>query len=135
MSATESSAFAPQTEPFSWVVSTRADNTATTPIPPAWFSIQSRSFGVGTRLVVSGELDCASDTALREALTEARPGSVELDLGAVSFMGCSTLNVLLDVNARRGGAERVSITVASRVVRRLLDVAGLEHLLDLHRAG
>jgi anti-anti-sigma factor len=92
--------------------------------------IDSLVDGDGVRIVVSGELDMATDAALRDALAAASARRVDLDLSGVSFIGCTTLRVLLQAAATRaehGGG--VSISDASDVVRRLLDMAGMDRLL------
>ena len=92
--------------------------------------IDSLVDGDGVRMVVSGELDMATDAALRDALAAATARRVDLDLSGVSFIGCTTLKVLLQAAATRaeqGGG--VSICDASDVVRRLLDIAGMDRLL------
>ena len=93
-------------------------------------SIESHIDGDGVRMVVSGELDIATDGALREALAAATPRRVDLDLSAISFMGCTTLKVLVDAAMRRTErGESLSIGAASDVVRRLVDKAGIGHIL------
>ena len=92
--------------------------------------IHSVVHGDGVRMVVSGELDMATDAALRDALAAATPGHIDLDLSGVSFIGCTTLNVLMQAAATRtelGGG--VSICDASDAVRRLLDITGVDRLL------
>ena len=92
--------------------------------------IDSLVDGDGVRMVVSGELDIATDAALRDALAAASARRVDLDLSGVSFIGCTTLKVLLQAastRAEQGGG--VSISEASDVVRRLLDMAGMDRLL------
>jgi anti-anti-sigma factor len=92
--------------------------------------IESLVEGDGVRMVVSGELDMATDTALRDALAATTARRVDLDLSGVSFIGCTTLKVLLQAAATRaeqGGG--VSICDASDVVRRLLHVADMDRLL------
>jgi anti-anti-sigma factor len=92
--------------------------------------IDSLVEGDGVRMVVSGELDIATDAALRDALAASTSRHVDLDLSGVSFIGCTTLRVLLQAAAARaeqGGG--VSICDASDSVRRLLDIAGMDRLL------
>ena len=94
------------------------------------FCIDSLVDGDGVRMVVSGELDMATDAALRDALAAATSRPVDLDLSGVSFMGCTTLRVLLRAAAARAGlGGGVSICNASDAVRRLLDIAGMDRLL------
>jgi anti-sigma B factor antagonist len=97
----------------------------------AWppLRIDSLAHGDDLRLVVSGELDIATDAALRDALAAATSRHIDLDLRGVSFIGCTTLRVLLHAAATRaelGGG--VSICDASDAVRRLLEMAGVDCL-------
>ena len=92
--------------------------------------IDSLVDGDGIRMVVNGELDMASDAALRDALAAATSRRIALDLSGVPFIGCTTLRVLLHAAATRaelGGC--ISICDASDAVRRLLDIAGMDRLL------
>ena len=100
----------------------------TSALPP--LRIDSLVDGDGVRMVVSGELDMATDAALRASLAAATSRRVDLDLSGVSFIGCTTLRVLLHAAATRaelGGC--ISICDASDAVRRLLDIAGMDRLL------
>ncbi len=62
--------------------------------------------------------------ALDEALTGAARsgGPVEIDLGEVDFIDGSGLSVLMDAKSRaRQAGHKLTIVVASRSVRRLID--------------
>ena len=94
------------------------------------FRLQSHVDGDIVHMTVSGELDMATDDALRSALATAMPRGVRLDLTAVPFMACSTLTVLLQAATKRAGSSgAVAISAASNVVRHLVGIADLEHLL------
>ena len=94
------------------------------------FRLQSHVDGDIVHMTVSGELDVATDPALRTALATAMPHRVSLDLSGVPFMACSTLTVLLEAATKRAGSSgAVSICAASNVVRHLVGIADLRHLL------
>lgn len=92
--------------------------------------IDSRADGDAVRMVVSGELDIATDPALRDALAAAMPRRVDLDFSGISFMGCTTLTVLLQAAHARAEWGGVSICQASDAVRRLVDIAGVDIALS-----
>ncbi len=86
--------------------------------------IHSHVDGAVLHLVVDGELDMDTDGALGVAIAAVALPVVHLDLGRVTFMGCSSLKLLFPPDG-----TRICIRAASPVVRRLLGLAGLEHLL------
>ena len=79
-------------------------------------------------LSLSGELDMASEPDLLLRITAlAEPGTtVELDLSGVTFMDSSALRGLVNAqwDAQAAGGD-VTISAASPLVRRLLDITGL----------
>jgi stage II sporulation protein AA (anti-sigma F factor antagonist) len=91
-----------------------------------------RDCGDRIRITAAGELDLATAPQLDAALTEvegmARP--VELDLGALTFMDSSGINLLIR-HARRadGGGPALAIVPPPPRVARVLDVAGVTELL------
>jgi len=77
-----------------------------------------------TRLAIRGQLDMTTMGAFDEALTRAARsgGPVEIDLGEVDFIDGSGLSVLMDAKSRaRQAGHKLTIMVASRIVRRLID--------------
>ena len=90
------------------------------------------------RVVVSGELDIETVPLLREALDAAEYADgrgVILDLAAVSFIDSTGLQLLLSRKiAATADAPQLRI-VASDVVRRLVDLAGVQHVIDLEASG
>src|SRR4051812_49197822 len=87
----------------------------------------------GAVVLADGELDLETSPMLREAVDEAiaRHGRVHVDLRAVTFMDSTGIAMLLDTAkaARRGDVE---LTVqVSEVVRRVLEVAGVDGTLPL----
>jgi anti-sigma B factor antagonist len=88
-------------------------------------------------LRVVGELDIATAPSLRTTVDEVlstRPGRVVLDLSHVRFLSSAGLAALLDA-VQRG--ERlgvvVSVSAASRAVRRILELTGVAELLGCGR--
>lgn len=86
----------------------------------------------GERLVVVGEIDASTSRQLADHL-DPLPGSsgeVVLDMSDVSFVDSSGLRVLIDAHQRADRAGRSLVIVEpSHVVRRLLDISGLEGVL------
>ncbi|GGX85399.1 STAS domain-containing protein [Streptomyces minutiscleroticus] len=87
-----------------------------------------RPDGDRTAVVLRGEIDRQAQEAvgrsLHDALRRSRRG-VDLDLGGISFIDCSGLNVLLDLRRRalRDG-KTVVVRTAGPAVVRLLSLAG-----------
>ncbi|MEO8698179.1 MAG: STAS domain-containing protein [Acidimicrobiales bacterium] len=97
---------------------------------PPELCIDSQFEGDIAHVVITGELDTATDRALRIAIAGAAPRVVDLDLGGVTFMGCSSLTVLLQAQAQQNAfGQCLSISAASSAVRRLLDFTGLSQRL------
>ena len=86
----------------------------------------------GTRVGVSGELDVASATQLRDALESVEPAQrVLLDLSGVSFIDSTGLHLLLQIStlSRRNG-DRLRI-ITSPEVNRVIALSDLADLLAL----
>jgi anti-sigma B factor antagonist len=85
-------------------------------------------------ITVVGEVDIATSAQLRDACLEALDlgGDVELDLGAVQFLDSSGISVLVQTRQRvdRLG-RRFAIRAASRPVRRVLEISGLDGALGI----
>ncbi|MEO5837641.1 MAG: STAS domain-containing protein [Acidimicrobiales bacterium] len=94
------------------------------------FRIESSVTDAVNHVVVSGELDAATDRALRDALAAASTRDVALDLSGVDFMGCSTLTILLQAEAKQSAlGQGISICAASDPVRHLLGLTMLQRFL------
>ncbi len=87
-------------------------------------------------LTAVGALDVVRARELEVALI--RHASVEmplvLDLSGVEFMDSSGLYVLLRTHHEFGQAGQRLIVVPSRIVMRLVEVAGVEHALTLRES-
>jgi anti-sigma B factor antagonist len=85
-------------------------------------------------VTVVGELDIATSPQLREACLEALDlgGDIELDLGGVGFLDSSGISVLVQARQRVDGlGRRFAISAASRPVRRVLEISGLDGALGV----
>jgi anti-anti-sigma factor len=78
-------------------------------------------------ITLEGELDAASVDALRQQLTDGS-GEITVDMGGVTFVESSILNLLAATAAHRG----LVIVNPSRIVQRVLTLSGLDHLLTSH---
>lgn len=96
------------------------------------FEIDQLPGGQDVLLRVAGEIDVATAPLLRIAARDAlaeRPGQVHLHLGQVTFLDCAGLGVLIGLRNRAVLARSV---IASGPVWRLIELAGMSHLFDLH---
>ncbi len=86
-------------------------------------------------VVATGELDLATAPTLNAQLSEAVSAGCRaflVDLGAVTFCDASTVGVVVRLDRRlRASGGSLRIVAASRCVRRVFDVVGLGHLLEL----
>jgi anti-sigma B factor antagonist len=87
--------------------------------------------GDNVTLVVTGEIDLESSTALGDALDElVTSPTVLLDLSGVGYMdstGLRTILVAKEAIERTGGTLRIS--AASNIVTRLIEISGVGALL------
>jgi anti-sigma B factor antagonist len=89
--------------------------------------------GSSSRLEVGGEIDAGCAEVLREhlgLLIDAATGDVDVDMAAVEFCDSTGLRELLSARQQllvRG--RRLRVTNASVAVTRLLDLAGVSHVL------
>lgn len=96
------------------------------------FEVSVEPLTDGTRVGVSGELDVASATQLRDALESVEPAQrVLLDLSGVSFIDSTGLHLLLQIStlSRRDG-DRLRI-ITSPEVDRVIALSDLADLLAL----
>jgi anti-anti-sigma factor len=98
--------------------------------PPPDFRVDQSSDGDVVTVRVVGDVDLATapelDAALAAAVASGEP-CVHVDLGGVTFYGSEGVRSLVDLLARASRAGReVAIVEASPVVRRVLEVVGLD---------
>ena len=91
-----------------------------------------------TRLALSGELDMATVDVLTNALLNSeRDGAsaIMLDLRDLTFMDSTGLHAFLRARARsQGNGHSLLFVGASRPVRTVFEIAGVESVLDEHEA-
>lgn len=104
-----------------------------------WSMIEQLQWSVGpgadgsTVVVLSGELDCAYEAEVNRLLAGLNDGApITVDVADLTFLDSSGLRCLLlaaqDAAAR---GSRLVVTNATGLVRRVIEIAGLEHeLLD-----
>lgn len=97
--------------------------------------IETTEHPFGLRL--SGEIDMASAPALQEALIVAladrRP--VTLEMKDVTFIDSSGLKVIVSLAAESSSAEPITLKDPSVVVRRVLELFGMERLPNIRVVG
>jgi anti-sigma B factor antagonist len=91
---------------------------------------------IGHRFVVAaeGEIDLASVPLLRSALLDAeQSGCAEiwLDLSDVEFMDSTGITAIVDARGALDG-RRFALICPGGAVRRVLDIAGIEHAIPIH---
>ncbi|MEZ5412165.1 MAG: STAS domain-containing protein [Acidimicrobiales bacterium] len=87
----------------------------------------------GVRITLSGDLDLPQADDLRRQLAQlSRPGQrVEIDMSRVTFFNSTTVSVIAAAYQHIeaiGGA--VVIIYPSVIVRRVLEITGLQNLID-----
>ena len=96
--------------------------------------IENAQAGAACVLTVRGDIDLASapdfETALRTAL-EGSPGSITIDLGALTFIDSSGLRVLVSLSkdAQSQGAT-IALRNVPRHAQRVLDITGLSEWFE-----
>ena len=97
------------------------------------FSVTSEQRGHTAYLHVAGELDMATSPVLEGRLHVAESNgntAIVVDLQHLTFIDASGLRAFLGAAQRANGSGRTfTITRASTVVRRLLQITGTTHLL------
>lgn len=98
-------------------------------------SVDSMHTADGLVIQLEGELDvasCGDAVAFTERLLSQWHGAVIIDLAAVSFTDSTGLNFLARLNRRvSGSGARFVVRDPSPIVRRLIDVSGLDQCLPL----
>jgi anti-anti-sigma factor len=102
------------------------------PRPPSWKVTEVADLRGDRTLVVHGELDIATAPELSRLLDglRRRHHAVVLDLAEVTFIDSTGLSALMEARAEsdRNGWE-FSVSRPSAAVRRVVELAGLDHLL------
>jgi anti-anti-sigma factor len=84
-------------------------------------------------VVASGEIDLYSATMFRdvlfEALAQARR-SLVVDLGGVSFIDCSCVNVVAAAHASLAEGLSLSVRGTRPITRRVFEITGLTSVLE-----
>ncbi|WP_327139812.1 STAS domain-containing protein [Nocardia sp. NBC_01327] len=94
-------------------------------------AVQQRAYGANQVLVVTGEVDMTSAPLLKSALEQAlgvHPAVLVVDMSKVEFFGSAGMSVLIAASDGQPDTLRI---VPSFAVRRPLEVAALDQLLDL----
>ena len=103
------------------------------------FKVEVQSLDDGVRVVsITGELDQATADKLRGALREAIEGessAVLIDMSDCGFIDSTGLGVIVeawkDLQARNGESAALSICCPATEVRRLLEVTGLDQVIEI----
>jgi anti-anti-sigma factor len=84
-------------------------------------------------VTIVGEIDLVTSTRLNrelDAVLDARPARLRLDLAAVAFMDTSGIAILLKARRRAlAQGARFAVISTSRVIQRLLEITGLASLM------
>jgi anti-sigma B factor antagonist len=96
--------------------------------------------GSAETLYVTGELDVSTASALEHAVLrsiDGQGGEFHVDINALSFMDSTGAQALLRLHRRLNNFGRRLVVVSpSRQVRQVLEILGLDQIIDLrHRAS
>lgn len=110
---------------------------ATMPQHKTEFRVLSELLGGATGVVaVSGELDIATASALRDALTEATDRGIRrlvVDLSRVTFVDSVGIGAIVRAKRDLGAAGRVAIVVPSQSYAGVIfDVVGARTIVDVY---
>ncbi len=104
-------------------------------VTPGDFDVRTESTPDGGVVVsVTGELDLATAPKLEEILA-ARPEGrqVVIDLGGCSFLDSSGVRVLATTaNALAAEGGRLQLVVDDAGIARILEITGIDTLIDVH---
>ena len=124
-------------DPWNGVPTRRIDGRK--PMPELFQHEQHRE-GDAIVIVIRGELDMASAPAALDLLTSAiREGDVVIDASELSFIDSSGIRSLVEAqreaNLGIGTGRVVTVRNPSTPVRRVLEVTGLDALIEPDRTG
>jgi anti-sigma B factor antagonist len=87
-------------------------------------------------VALAGEVDLYTSPRFREVLFKGIDGGarrVILDLALVTFMDSTAISVLVEgVNRLRPAGGSLAVVCGGGSVRRILEIAGLQRVLELH---
>jgi anti-anti-sigma factor len=99
------------------------------------FSIAENAQGPAVELGLAGDLDMSATFVLEPVLDRVladHPDQLVLDLGGVPFVDSSGLGLLVATHERASRADvDMAITGAAPEIRRVIHIAGLDHLLPV----
>jgi anti-sigma B factor antagonist len=106
------------------------------PGPPAALTPRGSSCGPdGTViLVLSGDFDAGNAQSLAQRLAEAlerRPRRLVIDMAAVGFIDCASARLIVGTGRALPAGARPVIRAPRPVVRRVLQITGLDTLCEL----
>src|SRR5207249_7933932 len=88
--------------------------------------------GHGQLVTVTGDVDIATAPQLAEYLVGFTDGPVTVDLSQVSFLDSSGMHALLAAHRQLERRDsRLTIRGATPIARRVLQISGLDQLLNL----
>jgi anti-anti-sigma factor len=98
-------------------------------------SIETRSDGGVTQVVLAGEFDLAAVPQFEDAIAGVEAGgppAIVIDLSALTFMDSSGLRALVTADDRaRTAGRRLAIVPGPPAVRRVFEITQLDGKLDL----
>jgi anti-sigma B factor antagonist len=93
--------------------------------------------GTEETLYVTGELDVSTAPALEHAVSrvlDGQGGDFRIDVGGMTFMDSTGARALLRLNSRfMNLGRRLVIVSPTRQVRLVLEILGLDQLIDVRR--
>jgi anti-anti-sigma factor len=104
-------------------------------VTPGDFDVRTASTQDGGTVVsVHGELDLATAPRLEETLTARAPGTrLVIDLSGCTFLDSSGVRVLaLAANTVAGEGGRLELVVVDSSIGRVLEITGVDGLMDVH---
>jgi anti-sigma B factor antagonist len=101
--------------------------------------LQTDKLSDGTGVTVTGELDMSNSQILEDYLNDeiqSEQNDLFLNLAELSFIDSSGLAVLLNTRRLLQSFDRSLVLLSpSQVVRRVLEITGLDGVFEIHTAG
>lgn len=99
--------------------------------PATRSSVEVAARDGATVLILSGELDLEMATPVRLRFDELK-GDVEADCAGVTFMDCSGVNVMIEMNQQcHARSAKLTVVNPPPCVTRLLSLTRLDGVLDI----